>query len=202
MPSSLNEHIYYTQNEWNTVDYFIKVVDFLNEKKIKSMIDAGGCTGEVTKILLEKVTSLEKAIIIEAVEENYNFICNRLNGDGVVNVVNNALFYGEDYISLGQCDSNVGGWSFQHFNNKTNKVKTITLEEFPIVDFIKIDIEGAEKNVICNSKNIHEIPFIEIEFHDDLELNWEKYVKEFLPNHEVVFSGSPDRIQNVLLSKK
>jgi hypothetical protein len=202
MPSSLNEHVYYTQNEWNTVDYFIKVVDFLNKKNIKTMIDAGGCTGEVTKILLEKVTSLEKAIIIEAVEENYDFICSRLNGDGTVDVVNNALFYGEEYISLGQCDSNVGGWSFQHSNNTTNKVKTVTLEEFPIVDFIKIDIEGAEKNVIHYSKNIHEIPFIEIEFHDDLEIGWKPFVDDFLPNHKVIFSGSPDRIQNVFLAKK
>jgi FkbM family methyltransferase len=200
MPNNLDEHIQYSRNEWSTFDYFVNVVDFLKERSIKTMIDVGGCTGEVTAILLEKIPSLEKVIILEPVKENYEFIMSRLSTCGKVKVINKALFYGEQYISLGQCDDNVGGWSFQHNSNKIDKVKTITLEDLPKVDFIKIDIEGAEINVIPNSKTIHNTSYIEIEFHDELieEDKCKDYIKEYLPNHEIIFS----RNQNVFLVKK
>lgn len=199
MPSNLDEHIQYSRNEWSTFEYFINVIDFLKEKKIKSMIDAGGCTGEVTAILLEKIPSLKKSTILEPIRENYEFIVNRLNHHNSVKVINKALFYGEEYISLGQCDDNVGGWSVQHNNNKVDKVKTITLEDLPKADFIKIDIEGAEINVIPSSKAIQNISYIEIEFHGDLieEDKWKKYVQKYLPNHSVSFS----RNQNCFLIK-
>ena len=200
MPSNLNEHIRYSRNEWSTFEYFVNVVKFLKERSIKTMIDAGGCTGEVTSILLEKIPSLEKAIILEPVKENYEFIISRLDGYSKVDVINKALFYGEEYISLGQCDDNVGGWSFQYNTNKIDRVQTITLEDLTEVDFIKIDIEGAEINVIPNSKRIHNISYIEIEFHDELiaEDNWKNYIKEYLPNHEIIFNMN----QNVFLVKK
>ena len=202
MPSNLNEHVHYSRNEWSTFEYFVNVVNFLEKKEIKTMIDVGGCTGEVTAILLEKIPSLEKAIILEPVKENYEFIVSRLNGDGTVEVINKALFYGEEYICLGQCDNNtnVGGWSFKHNTNKLDRVKTITLEDLPKVDFIKIDIEGAEINVIPNSKTIHNTSYIEIEFHDELneEDKWKNYINQYLPNHEITFS----RNQNVFLVKK
>ncbi len=197
MPNSLIEHVQYTENEWVNTPYFIDVIDFLEDRKIKSMIDVGGCTGEVSRIFLEKIPTLESIIILEPVLENYNFILNRFKDNNKIRVINSALYYGKDSISLGQIDGNVGGWGVDLLGNAIDNVSTITLEELPIVDFIKIDIEGAESNVISNSITLQEIPCIEIEFHFELMSTWEDYVAEYLPNHKIIFN----RFQNVLLCK-
>jgi FkbM family methyltransferase len=199
MPSNLDDHVKYSRDEWSTFEYFINVVDFLKQKNIKTMLDVGGCTGEVTLIMIKNIPSLEKVTILEPIKENYEFIVNRLKNINTVDVINKALFYGKKYIFLGQCDDNVGGWSYQYDNNKIDKVKTITLENFTNIDFIKIDIEGAEKNVIPRSKSIQNISYIEIEFHDELieDDAWRNYVKEHLPNHSILFS----RNQNCFLAK-
>lgn len=199
MPSNLDDHVNYSREEWSTFEYFINVVDYLKQKNIKTMLDVGGCTGEVTLIMMKNIPSLEKVTILEPIKENYEFIVNRLKNINTVDVINKALFYGKKYISLGQCDDNVGGWSYQYDNNKIDKVKTITLENFTNIDFVKIDIEGAEKNVIPRSKSIQDISYIEIEFHDELieEDAWKNYVKKYLPNHNIIFS----RNQNCFLVK-
>jgi len=204
MPSSLNEHVSETDNEWSSINYFKNVVDFLKTKNIKNVLDVGGCTGQVSVVLIHSIPTIEKVTILEPVLENYEFICERAKeaDTAKIEVINKALFYGEEYIQLGQCDNNVGGWSFKHQNNKTDKVKTATLEEFSDIDFAKIDIEGAESNVIPNSSYIHEIPYLEIEFHDELYVSWSDFIKENLPSHVVKFEGSPDRPQNVFLVRK
>lgn len=203
---TLQQHIDETDVEWNTIQYFKDVVEFLKTKKIKKVLDVGGCTGQVSVILLHEIPSITDITIIEAVEDNFNFIQERANSADTanINVIHKALFYGSPTIKLGQCDNNVGGWSFKHSNNQTNEVETITLEEFSDIDFAKIDIEGAEITVIPNSTYIHKIPFLEIEFHDELmdQNAWKEYVKKYLTNHVVKFEGSPNRPQNVFLVRK
>lgn len=204
MPSSLDAHISETETEWSTIDYFKKVVQFLKSKEIKTVLDVGGCTGQVSVMLLHEISSIEKVTIIEPVLENYNFIVERAKSadSAKVEVLNKALFYGESHIKLGQCDNNVGGWSFKHDGNQTNEVETITLEDFSEIDFAKIDIEGAEVNVIPESTYINDIPYLEIEFHDELTSNWKPFVDEHLKNHKVKFNGNPDRPQNIFLVRK
>lgn len=204
MPSSLNAHIFETESEWSSIDYFKNVVQFLQSKQIKNVLDVGGCTGQVSVMLLHEIPSIENITIVEPVVENYNFIVERAKSADTakVNVVNKALFYGETHIKLGQCDSNVGGWSFKHSGNQTDEVETITLEEFINIDFAKIDIEGAEENVIPSSTYINEIPYLEIEFHDELCTTWKSFVSKNLKNHKIKYEGSPHRPQNVFLVRK
>jgi FkbM family methyltransferase len=202
---TLQQHIDETDVEWSTIQYFKDVVEFLKIKKIKKVLDVGGCTGQVSVILLHEIPSITDIIIIEAVEDNFNFIQERANSADTanINVIHKALFYGSPTVKLGRCDYNVGGWSVNQSNNQT-EVETITLEEFSDIDFVKIDIEGAEMSVISNSTYIHEIPFIEIEFHYEyLDQNlWREYVEKNLTNHVVKFEGSPNRPQNAFLVRK
>jgi FkbM family methyltransferase len=204
MPSSLDAHISETETEWSTIDYFKKVVQFLKSREIKTVLDVGGCTGQVSVMLLHEIPSIEKVTILEPVLENYNFIVDRAKSadSAKVEVLNKALFYGETHIKLGQCDSNVGGWSFKHTGNQTNEVETTTLEDFSDIDFAKIDIEGAELNVIPESTYINDIPYLEVEFHDELMTSWKTFVGKHLKNHKVKFEGNPDRPQNVFLVRK
>lgn len=204
MPSSLEAHVSETENEWSTIGYFKNVVQFLKEKNVKNVLDVGGCTGQVSVMLLHEIPTIESVTILEPVSENYKFIVERAKDADTakVNVLNKALFYGKTHIRLGQCDNNVGGWSFQHTGNQTEEVETATLEEFSNIDFAKIDIEGAEKNVIPSSTYIHEIPYLEIEFHDELMTTWKEFVGEHLKNHMIKYEGNPQRPQNVFLVRE
>jgi FkbM family methyltransferase len=193
MPSTLEDHVVYTRKEWTEQPYYVNVVNFLKEKKIKTMVDAGGCTGEVTKIIIENIDTLEKSFIIEASKINSDFIKKHLIFDNVdIQIINNFLYYGEDVIKIGlnSGDNNVGGYSMKRSDNIIEEcIPTITLESIhEDVDFIKIDIEGAEDNVIINSSKIKEIKFIEIEFHDDLQnMKWKSFIENNLNTHKVVF---------------
>lgn len=193
MPRTLDEHVHYTEHEWENEQYFTNVLNFLKTKNIKKILDVGGCTGKVSSILLKKIKSIEEIIILEPIQENFNFIKNQISFSDKIKVIQKGLFYGSPYIELGRCDDNVGGWSISHDLGKTTQVETITLEEFFNLDFVKIDIEGAEKNVIENSSYLHNIPYIEIEFHFDLFSNWKNYIEQNLPNHKLKFSSESNR---------
>jgi FkbM family methyltransferase len=158
------------------------------------MIDAGGCTGQVSKICAEKIASLKEITVIEASKKNSKFIEDNLKSLGVkVTVLNNALYYGQEYVNIGLADgdSNVGGYSVNLSDLVIeNSVKTITLESIlndKTVDFLKIDIEGAEQNVIENSSKIKEIKFIDIEFHDDLRTNWKPVIENYFSDYTLVY---------------
>lgn len=193
MPTTLHEHVNYTENEWKTEKYFINVLNFLKNKNIKKVLDVGGCTGKVSSILFDEIKSIEEIIILEPIEENFNFIKNEISFSSKIKVIQKALFYGSSHVQLGRFDDNVGGWSISHDLGKNNQIETITMEEFFNLDFVKIDIEGSEKNVIENSTYLHNIPYLEIEFHFDLFSEWKNYTKENLPNHKLKFSSDPNR---------
>lgn len=211
---TLNQHLSYTINEWNTSGYYKKVIDFLKKAEIKNFIDIGSCTGGVSDVFFENIPSLKKAVLVEAMLENYNYITERIKDDKKRQVINKALFYNKDFIELGKVRTNVGGWSYQSTEN-INVIETITLEDIiknyknffeGEVEFIKIDIEGAEYNFIENSILLKNIPFIEIEFHTNREYGidytdefkflsdtWGSFVEKHLPNHTVVCGGKTEK---------
>jgi FkbM family methyltransferase len=196
MSKTLEEHKIETRKEWGgktKYSYFPKVIEYLKTKDIKLAVDVGGCTGEVSNILIDNIDTLKKIIIIEPIPENYNFILNNVTSDRVeVVVINKALFYGEKYVSLGVQDSNVGGYSIK-WNNTLDKIETTTIEDVCIsdeIDLIKIDIEGAEINVIESSEKLKNIKYIEIEFHDEMSKpsSWKKFIQQFLSTHKVILT--------------
>ena len=202
MPNTLQEHITYTRNEWSK-EYYKEIIDFLKDKKIESFIDLGGCVGEVSLILLEQIDTIKKCYIVEPVKENYEFILNRFSDKNNVEVYNFAIYYGLENISMGQIsqnDINVGGWSFsdKHSVLKTNLIPTKTLEDIPLCDFIKIDIEGSEVNLLTNSNSIGNFKYIALETHDALRNDYENFISDKLPNHKIIFSLD----EQIFLEKK
>lgn len=84
-----------------------------------------------------------------------------------------------------------------NFNGKLVKLDTLENLELPTPDFIKIDIEGSEKNIIENSTIIHKAKYLLIEF-TWKNINREEYFKKYLPNHKII---SPIQNNDILFKK-
>lgn len=207
--SSLDNHVNYTKKEWTTSRYYKSVLNFLIEKEIKTFVDIGSCTGILSDILFDKVKTVEYGVLVEANPNNFEFIKNRLQEIDNIDIVNKALFYGSESISIGSVGSNVGAWSYKSNINNID-IKTVNFEEIietffnsrGLPDFVKIDIEGAEYNFIENSDLLKHVPIIEIEFHNNDEYGviegnirndvWKPFINKFLPNHELILGGTKE----------
>ena len=202
--NTLDGHAVYTKNEWMNLPFYKNVIEYLNQKEIKSFLDVGGCTGEVVKIFFNEIKTLSNAIILEPVPENFEYIQKRFKDDWKVKVVNRALYYGKDTISLGQSDGNIGGYNMlsDTHNVQFNDLPTITLEELPKFDFIKIDIEGGERNVLENSKSLCDFKYIALEFHNEMANTWTELISKYIPSHKIVVDGrNYGNPESVLLEK-
>jgi FkbM family methyltransferase len=204
--NNLENHSIYSKNEW-TSGYYKEVINYLKKNEIKSFIDIGACSGVLNEILFSEIESLEKCIMVEAINNNYRFIINKYKKDNI-KVYNKAIFYGKEELELGIVNGNVGAYSYQS-SLYSETVKTITIEEIindsvdfigsNKVDFIKIDVEGSEYNILENSIILKEVNYIEIEFHNNKEYGilegqnrfnfWNDFTKKYLPNHELVLGG-------------
>lgn len=196
------QHKDYTHNEWTNYEYFNEVIKYLKEQSITSFIDIGGCSGEVSKILIEKVPTIKYGLIFEPDIKNYEFILENVNSKNVL-VENKAVYYGKNKINLSIKSEwkNIGSWSV--FFNEEYPENSIEVEctELDLYlkkneyDFIKIDIEGSEFNLLENSTNLKDIKFIELEIHyhhydtikQDKTENMVEYLKKYLPNHEIYY---------------
>ncbi len=214
MTRTVQEMTDYTNQEWRNLDYFTNMVAMLKENKIKSMADIGACFGEVSKLMVEKIETLKKVVAVEAIPTNFSILQQNLQslvGYQVV-LVNKAIFYGKDYVDMGTSLGNMGGYGIHsdgiinNHENVNSNIPTTTLENvIPVgVDFLKMDVEGAEKNIIENSSVLRSIRFLEIEFHDELsEPNLHiPFLEKYLPDHKVIstfyrYGGG----NNVFLSK-
>lgn len=210
---NLESHLDYTKNEWINSQYYKKVLDFLINKQINNCIDIGACSGGVADILFEHIESLKKCIMVEPIKNNYDFIANRFKDYNKCLIINKAIYYNTPTINIGHVGSNVGGYSFQS-NINTMEFVTITLEEIITetkdfingpIDFVKIDIEGAEYNFIEHSELLKTIPYIEIEFHNNPEYNidtstnvrhdiWGPFIEKYLPNHKLLYGGKNEKV--------
>jgi len=208
IPTNTQEsHKLYTSVEWKSEQYFDEVVKFLKEKNIKSFIDIGGCTGEVSNIILNNVPSIEYGLIFEPHPINYEYTKENVKSDKVV-IENKAVFYGKDFLDLSVRNPNIGSWSFlysEKYPENSIRVQCVNIDDYlneKEYDFVKIDIEGAEFNLIENSKLLKTVKFIEIEVHHEhfdtyknendhlseykySEGNIIDYIFKQFPNHEL-----------------
>lgn len=202
MPNSLVEHKEWTREEWGN-EYHQQIISFLQDQKIETFIDVGGCTGEVSLMLLESIPSITIGIIIEPILENYRFIKARVT-DPRITIINKALYETQDTLSLGRMDDNknVGGYSLL-WNRNTHLVECIKLESLcsQPIDFLKLDIEGAELNIIENSSALKNIKFLDLEFHANMPTmkKWLDYMAKYLPNHKLLFNTTDPTIRNGFL---
>jgi FkbM family methyltransferase len=195
MPVTREQHITYTRNELNDYQYYIDVLNTLVNENITSYLDIGANVGEYYNVIRERLTTITQAYLIEPEDGNFNFMCDNVNNEGVT-FINCGIGYNLQNPQL-VISSNVGGHGIvEGDGDSIGNVSIKTLEELdlPVVDLIKMDIEGGELNVLENSSYVQKVKWLEIEFHqtpqqssDGFVLN---YVTKHLPNHTVIVSDN------------
>lgn len=200
--STLDKHQKYTRDEMGN-NYYQKVIGVLKEHEIRTMIDAGACTGEVTKVCFEQIPTLKHATLIEPIADNVTYIKENLK-DLDVEVIHAALYYGPESVILGKIE-NVGAATITNGQTPATEIaQTIRLEDIGEVDFLKLDVEGVERNIIQNSTRINKIPFIEIEFHHyDEELQYKDrrpaFINKWFPTYTKIYGHELGKDSSVFL---
>jgi len=211
--SQQDDHVNYTRHEWTSVPCFVEMINFLKNKNIKSFADIGANVGEVSKIMLESLPTLNEVLAYEPESLNFLYLKNRFLNDSRIKPVKKAIFYGCDKKNLwsnGSCGSNTLA---EQTNYVTETVDTVQFENENLnhIDLIKMDVEGAEYNIIENSTFLKTVKYIIIEFHpwglvsqefyknlppsgkdtrDEraryIKTFTDNFIKKYLPNHQIV----------------
>jgi len=201
MPTTQQEHWDVSYQQWFNDEHYEQIINFLNEKKIKKYLDLGANTGAVCQVLIEKIPSLEYCYLVEPQIDNFNFIENRFRLNNNICTYNYGIYYtdSETMPMYSGSDGNVGGYTniqLEGFNHLYD-MNVITLENLNIkdIDFIKIDVEGAEENIIENSSTLRDIKYIELEFHGHIsgKSKTEEHlslIKKYLPDHTIDYGLS------------
>lgn len=195
MPGTVPEHWEYTINEWN--GNFKKLL--LQIKPPKVVYDLGANVGGFTKTVLDLWGCEVHAF--EPVERNYQGFEQYIGDKATLHKF--GIFYGhrESHI-LSRGDGNIGAYFVEQINageprvrsGETMQLRTLEELDLPKPDFIKMDIEGAEENVLEFSTLCKECPYLLIEWHPPVDPI--AFFAKHLPNHKII--DSIDNIQFLL----
>jgi FkbM family methyltransferase len=204
------QHWIYTTEEWSSGYYFRDIFNILKDHKIETFIDIGANTGALAHLILDKIPTIKKGYLFEPQKDNFNFLFKKCKDKKELTCLNCGIYYGKSYsipFRYGS-DKNIGGYTI-HENEKNVTAKAYEPDDqffqlfeleffnFPIIDFVKIDIEGAEYNLIENSSLLKKVKFIDIELHNGFD---ENYFKTHFPNHDIIYYGMfNDTVSHILL---
>ncbi len=127
---------------------------YVKESKFKRIIDVGANIGKYSLLFSENKDS--KVVSFEPIHENFVALLNNVGQNKAFNI--NPILLGcydeNKEVEINLCEENSGAHSI-HFDRgyKKDKINVVTLDSFledrdfnP--DFIKIDVEGVELNVL------------------------------------------------------
>ncbi len=125
--------------------------DFYKIPSNPVFVDGGGYIGDTTMIFIDKVKNYKKIFLFEPTTANMKSAQENLQNSSHIDFIEVGLsnfdgdvFFNEDDASSSIC------------NAGSLKIKVNTLDNIiqGKVDFIKLDIEGAEQNAINGAKNL------------------------------------------------
>lgn len=168
-----HDHWEFTLKEWSVFP-FVEMLSYVKAGDI--VFDVGANVGAWSKLALDRGA---KVYAFEPQKDNYASLVQNVSCDAV----NKGIFYGMDRLpAQNTTDSNCGAFTVVSTDRTapTGEVfELTTLEKYPKANVIKLDVEGAEKNIIKNSIALKECPTIILEWHfdDDAEVFIKKYMK-------------------------
>ncbi len=200
MVHTQEEHWHTSINEWSNEDYFKNVINLLKQENIKNYIDLGANVGGVAEVLLNNISTLNKIYLFEPEKNNFSYLFNKLKNNNKIIFLNCGIYYGHHHLKVMNfvLHDHVGAYTVVNdektkesflYKESENEFQLFELEFFNFgeIDFIKIDIEGSEYNIIENSSFLQTIKFLEIELHRGFD---EEYFKKYFPNHQILWFGN------------
>lgn len=138
------------------------------------VIDCGANIGLSAVFFANKYPNA-KIIAIEPDEQNFSFLKKNTSPYPNVTCLQRAIWSSSENLQV--IDPGNGGWSLQTRVSEEGSLKGITIDEimdeydFPRIDLLKIDIEGAEKELFAHSFEswLSKTRVIAIELHDFIE---------------------------------
>lgn len=210
---------FYIRNNTSDVYVYSEIIEsleynFIASQEPKVIIDAGGNIG-LTAIYFARKYPSAKIISIEPEENNFKLLKeNTKNYDNII-PLQLALWYKVGEIIL--LDTGLDNWGFMtedsanyHKINtpmiqKKHTVKTITIEgllndyNIDMIDILKLDIEGAEKEIFENHDLwIDRVRSIIVELHEKMKPGCYSAFKKIIKNFDQVAASGED----FYLSKK
>jgi FkbM family methyltransferase len=178
------KHWEYTIREWSKEP----LSSMLDLPEIRVLYDIGANVGGFSHILLQRFPRL-RVYAWEPVKDNFDALKRNCP---LVTAFQKGIYYGKTEARPMWAGKNVGGISIEQFDFKEpmrhrgdevlqlNELEFFNLEK---PDLIKIDVEGAEANIIEHSTIVKECPYLIIEWH--LNSNPLEFFKRHL-NHKVL----------------
>lgn len=189
MPGNPQEHFEYTVNEWSGP--FIRFIDALED--IKVCFDVGANAGGFCKVISDRFPDV-KLVAFEPIANNYDALLELVPEAWAYRA---AVQYGTRETRMFWRGGNIGAYFTEEVNAGDDKyycgetVPTTTLEEWTHVfgdpDLVKLDVEGAEENIIEHSTLLRTTKYVIVEWHPD-HVDPLAFFARHLPKHKILIS--------------
>ena len=143
----------------------------------KLIIDCGGNIG-CSAVYFANVYKDAQIYCVEPARDNFKLLKYNTSFYENIHAINSALWNKETYIKLKAFENNLGWMAYETNSKDIAALKTITISKilkesgFDKIDLLKIDIEGAEKEVF-GADNVDEwlsrVNVLVIELHDRMK---------------------------------
>lgn len=186
MPATPRDHWEYTIREW-TNNPFTKIMDNLPEE-VNVFYDLGANVGAFSYLIKNKYPESD-IYAFEPISSNFEALVTYMPE---INHIQKGIFYGQSTSRvLSRGDGNIGAFFVEHidtgpdivFNGQIMELEELESFDIPKPDLIKMDIEGAEENVIEFSKIVKNCPNLIVEWHPNK--NPYEFFAKHLPKHEI-----------------
>ena len=202
-------HFDYTINEYN--EYPLKqVVDIITQDpSINTIYDIGANSG-ATATIFGKSPYVNRVYCFEPDLENFKFMSDLLETNPKYVLIPKGVYYGKTemdvYLPLLPDSEEIyqtcGGYSVDpsQINNtniyrkcgKTFQLCTLEEHNFASPNFVKMDVEGSECNILKHSSLIQHAKYLFIETHH--LKNFEMFKKRYLPNFTTILDLGSDQL--------
>ena len=168
-----NEDSIVMNSIFNFQEYKLPIENF----QPKLIIDCGGNIG-CSAVYFANVYKDAQIYCVEPARDNFKLLKYNTSFYENINVINSALWNKETYIKLKAFENNLGWMAYETTEENPEALKTITISKilkesgFDRIDLLKVDIEGAEKEVF-GADNVDEwlskVNVLAIELHDRMK---------------------------------